>query len=49
MALKFCLQNQPKLVDFCPGRIAGVRGGVADGKLAELAGGYEESGGGVEV
>ena len=49
MARKLCLQNRIELVDFCTGRFAGAGNCAADGKLAELEGGNEESGGGVEV
>ncbi len=49
MAAKLCLSHQTELVDFCVGGFAGAGNCVADGELAEMDGGEEESGGGVEV
>ena len=49
MARKLCLQNRTKLVDFCPGRFAGIGNCITDGELAELESSNKESRGGAEV
>ncbi len=49
MAQKFCIHNQLSLMDFCPGRFAGIKNYTANGKLKKLEPSNEESGGGIEV
>jgi hypothetical protein len=40
----FAYKTELSLVDFCPGRFAGIGNCAANGELAELEGGNEEPG-----
>jgi len=49
MAGEFCLQNRIELVDIFIVRIISPYNSIINCNLAELAGGYEEPGGGASI